>query len=60
MKSWLFGIDVYIVKIDGVKHEIDDVLMLFAAACIILKGLSTQTLTKHGFYPPVTGKCFAL
>ena len=50
------------MKIDYVKHEIDDVcynvLMLFAASCIILKGLSTQTLTKHGFYPPATGKCF--
>jgi hypothetical protein len=44
-----YGIDVYVVKIDNSACEIDAALMLFAAICIILKGLSTQRLTRHGY-----------
>jgi hypothetical protein len=44
-----YGIDVYVVKIDNSAYEIDAALMLFAAVCIIYKGLSTQRLTRHGY-----------
>jgi len=44
-----YGIDVYVVKIDNSACEIDAALMLFAAICIIYKGLSTQRLTRHGY-----------
>lgn len=44
-----YGTDIFVVKIDVAGYEVDDALMLFAAACIILNGLSTQTLTRGGY-----------
>lgn len=44
-----YGIEAYVVKIDSCEYELDNALMLFAAACIILKALSTQTLTRSGY-----------
>jgi hypothetical protein len=44
-----YGVDVYIVSIDEKIRQVDDSLMLFAATCLLTKGLSTQTLSARGY-----------
>ena len=44
-----YGVDFYIVHDEQSCSKIDDALMLFAAMCIIWKGLSCTSLKKHGY-----------
>jgi hypothetical protein len=44
-----YDVDVYVLKISPENFEVDHALLLFAAACLLLKGLSQTQAVARGF-----------
>jgi hypothetical protein len=44
-----YAVDVYVLKIAPENYEVDHALLIFAAACLILKGLCETKAMAHGF-----------
>jgi len=44
-----YDVDVYVLNIPQTYYEIDHALLLFAAAVVLLKGISTTKICARGF-----------